>query len=253
MHTRQPSIERALETVSEEIQLVSAECDAFASFTARVRDVAVDSPSGSGMARAGGATLSAPRGQSTSGLATVRSAYRETVMAVDHYDEEYGDSLGESLATEFGPDLAAGLLDGGDLTPVVVEAVTGASERAQSDREALLEHLRRERRSLRDSEDELDAVESRAVDLGARRRDATRSTDLARLDEELVGLQERCSGVADRRQDLIHERTTRMPSGTDDCTLLRYLYGDAEATCPVLRDVAACLETIRYHRLRCLR
>lgn len=42
-------------------------------------------------------------------LVAVMAAYREIVMAIPHYEEEYGDCDAADVADELGPDIAAAL------------------------------------------------------------------------------------------------------------------------------------------------
>ncbi|GAA0254939.1 hypothetical protein GCM10009000_084480 [Halobacterium noricense] len=58
-------------------------------------------------------TLQTQTPTTTASLDAVQTAYQETVLAVDHWEEAYGkETTGESIANEFGPDVAAGLAGG---------------------------------------------------------------------------------------------------------------------------------------------
>jgi len=96
----------ARRALAVERQRTTDERDALSTFLDRVRDVDVVEPT----------PMQGPKRQlqtpQTTGLATVRDAYVGTVMSVPHYDEEYGDSYGESLEAEFGADVAAALAQG---------------------------------------------------------------------------------------------------------------------------------------------
>lgn len=59
-----------------------------------------------------GAANTAPAGQV---LKRVRKTYHETVMSTPDFEDEYGESFQESVATEFGDDVAALLIDGHQL------------------------------------------------------------------------------------------------------------------------------------------
>ncbi|WP_456264523.1 DUF7260 family protein, partial [Aeromonas schubertii] len=53
----------------------------------------------------------------TDGLNDVQQAYRETVMSIAHYDEEYDEPLAQNLAFEVGEELAAAIMTHSQLTP----------------------------------------------------------------------------------------------------------------------------------------
>jgi hypothetical protein len=245
--TTQPTIQRAKSLVEDEIDVVAAERDAFRRFLTRLDRVestpeSAVAPTNAGAG--GGSLLLAPRDTARDGTEAVRTAYRETVMAVAHYDREYGDSLPASLRTEFGESLAEQVLVDGPLTPVVREALVSAAREALSDRDRFLDVLRTERRSLRETERELDAVEARVVELAG---DATEA-EAATVGAELDRLEARCAAAATDRQELIHDRSSRAMSGLDANSLLVYLYGDVDAQCPALADVSSCLRTIESVR-----
>jgi hypothetical protein len=253
VRTRQPTIERATTVLDEEVALVETERDAFERFLGRLRDVqptGFDAPDPGG----GGPTvLAAGETAPSSGLRRIRRAYRETVMATPHYEREYGDTLAGSLAEELGETLAVHVVDGQLLTPPVHGALVDATERTLDDRAEFLEQLRRERRSLRTTEAELDEIEARLAKLDERITGTDRSTRLSALDETLADLERRCDDLATRRQEQIHNRRVGKLSGVDAVSLAGYLYGDMETTTPALADTAACLRAVRHQRTRCLR
>jgi hypothetical protein len=241
--TTQPNVERARATVAEEVDIVAAERNAFQRLLARLSRL--ETTDGAVARTAGGAAGGSLLVRSTpaqDGTEAVRTAYRETVMAVPHYDREYGDSLPASLRTEFGDRLAEQVVDDGPLTPMLQQALLGAVREAVSDRSRFLDVLGTERRSLEESERELDAVESRTAEL------AEASTDSADRVDELDRLESRCATVSRRRQELIHDRSSRDMSGVGGGSLLAYLYDGTDTRFPVLADASSCLRTIEAVR-----
>ena len=257
--TRQPHVERALDVVEAETALLRRERNAFERFLRRVGKVQVGTtagaagrtaPEGSGVAPAQSTLVTS---DAPDGLRDVRTAYRETVMAVSHYDREYGESLAEHAAAELGEAVAAQLVSGAAPAPVVTRAVVGAAGEARDSRKELVAVLERERDSLRDVEGDLDEVEQSVYELGRRIPEATRSGELAAIDADLETAEQRCTDLLDRRQELLHGRSTAAVSGVEADSLVRYLYAGLETRCPALTDIAACLESIRAHRTQCLR
>ncbi len=255
VRTTQPRIERAKEVLDKEARLVERERVAFERFLARVREMGANSQATVESNPAGGPAVATMRESTPSeGLRAVRTAYRETVMAVPHYDREYGDTLGESMAVELGETLAGHVTNGQVLPPQLSDALCAASERARDDRNDFLGHLDQERESLCEIGEELNGVESRVAELATRIDEAPRSVQLGQVDETLASLESQCTDLANRRQATIHGRSVRKIAGVDGTSLLQYLYADrVETVTPALSDVADCLETIRYLRMRCLR
>jgi hypothetical protein len=258
--TRQPHVERALDIVEAEIALLQRERNAFERFLRRVEQVQV------GTAAAGSVGRTAPEesgtaparatlvtGDTPDGLREVRTAYRETVMAVSHYDREYGESLAEHAAAELGETVAAQLVSGAAPAPVVKRAVVGAAGEARDSRKELAAVLDRERESLQGVETDLDEIERTVYELGRQASNAARSSELAAIDADLEAAEKRCTDLLNRRQKLVHGRSTAAVSGVEGDSLARYLYSGLETRCPALADIAACLDSIRTHRTRCLR
>lgn len=265
VRTTQPTIERARDRVESEAELVDRERAAFRRFVARLHEMGGERltpgemggkrPTAGKPTAAGGPAVATVRESSPSeGLRAVRTAYRETVMGVPHYESEYGDTLAESVAAELGETLAGHVAGGQVLTPRLYEALRAASERARDDRSDFLRHLEQERESLCEVAAELNEVESRLVELETRIDEAPTSTHLGDIGDTLATLETRCTELANRRQTTIHGRSVREISGIEGASLLQYLYGDRLATVtPALSDLTDCLDTIRHQRTRCLR
>lgn len=255
VQTRQPNIERAKSIVEREIELVTTEREAFDRFRSRLRDITPSTPEVAGRSTgpASATALVASRSGPTPGMTAIRTAYRETVMDVPHYDSEYGETLRDSLRAEFGTQLASHVVDGQALVPAIHEALLEASAAARDDREDYCYLLERERDSLRSIESDLDDIEPRTIDLHERITAADESSQLASIDATLQTLETACTELANERQQVIHNRKTQMLSGIEESSLVRYLYGSCESIFPALTDISACLDSVRHERTRCLR
>lgn len=255
VETRQPTIERASAIVEREIELVTDEQEAFERFGSRLRDVTPSTPEAAGRSTdpAGATALVASRSVPAPGMTEIRTAYRETVMDVPHYDSEYGDSLRDSMQAEFGEQLARHVVDGQALVPVIHEALLEASAAANDDRGDYCQLLERERDSLQSIESDLNDLEARVVDLGERITATTESSELASIDATLRSIETECTDLANERQQVIHNRTTRSFSGIEASSLVRYLYDGTGFVFPALTDISTCLDSVRHERTRCLR
>ena len=130
---------------------------------------------------------SSPRSESQ--ITQVCKLYRETIMDVDHYAEEYGDSLAESIAEEFGPETAAAMHNNDCLTPQLRDRLLEVSTRAQESRHALLQGLKHEHSALHSTDEILSK-------LGAGLDDVLSAQSLQTWpDEELTTVQGGSSGT----------------------------------------------------------
>lgn len=254
--TSQPRTEAAIEVTDREIEYTTAERDAFRSFRSRLERV---DPTPASAARArpagvGGVALVGGDRPSDSAGEAVRTAYRGTVMAVPHFDREYGDTLRECLAAEFSAAIAAAVTGPEPLTETHLDALAAAADRAVRERGEYLRAVRRERDSLTDVQETLDRCERAAMAVGQAIDDTpSGSGRLSEFDDRLATLESECDAAAVSRQRLLHGRSTATLSGVDGTSFAAFLYGDHETTCPALADIADCLSTIRRHRRRCLR
>jgi len=252
IRARQPTIDRALEPVEQEITLVRDERDAFVAFLDRLHDIQArrhDTPQTTG----GATTVAMSSNSPVTELREVQQAYRETVMGVPHYEREYGDTLQESLKEELGETLASHVIAGRVLTLTIRGAIIEATEQSRENRERFLRSLRQERESLCSIAEELNDIELRLVDIAGCIDDAEKSADFTHIDETLQTLEERCTDLATQRQERIRARPSRPLAGVDTVSLSQYLYREMETVTPALTDIISCLETVRNQRRRCLR
>lgn len=221
-------LSRALDVADRERTELAAEGDAFADFARRVERIPADS--GSEPRQRVGDGLRAAPSQRTEDL---RRAYRETVMAVPHYDDVYGESLATNAAAELGPDLAELVRAGSrvSFTPSHRSLLLGAAEKQARERETCrasvdgeLDSLRSMRRELSDL---LDTLDTSVVPAWYRSEFETR------LDS-----------IHADRQETIYGRS--MPAALDSHTLCEYLYRDQVWTYPVLTAVARLRSSVVF-------
>jgi Rad3-related DNA helicase len=180
------------------------------------------------------------------------TAYRETVMAVPHYDEEYGDSLAESLSVEFGSTIAYQLTNGKALTGATRTAILDAARECRDRRQRLLQVVDAEQESLEDASERLTAIEREYLDVKDQINEETRSSILSDLDDQLETLEQRCLDLVEHRQERIREESIAFRHGAD-MTILGFLYEETGAGPPVVRTAGNILSRVRETRERCLR
>ena len=137
------------------------ERDAFASFTERINGLDVDmvDPSTDEFQQSSRQLLVAqPHASNTASLEEIRDIYRETVMGIDHYTDVYGDTLEESLAQEFGPEVATTATTSDQLTPQLRDRIVNCSQQARKSRQSLLQGLKKRIHGSQDCRRKADAL-----------------------------------------------------------------------------------------------
>ncbi|PSP27822.1 hypothetical protein BRC65_03950 [Halobacteriales archaeon QH_2_65_14] len=233
--------ERASEEVTEERRQVVDERNALAAFAEQVRGM--DLP----QVQSRGVPAGLTRCGSGDGTEAVRDAYESTVMAVPHYETEYGESYERHLAEEFGPNVASMLIGGQSFRDRHRELLLQAVSTSRERREQLIEVLRTEEQSLSETTPVLLSVAEDLVGMtgGVETRDADLLDAYAR---RLDVLEENCTRTLERRQStLVHQRRD-LGLSLDAFDLPTYLYAEFDVTYPVVSTIADLLD--RLERLR---
>jgi hypothetical protein len=233
-------IPAAREACTEERRRTRTERDAFASFAGRIAAIEGVSTTPS---QAGGGTLLAQSAPDDSSLREVRSAYRETVMGVDHFTEEYDESLAEHMAAEFDESLAVAVCGGASFSPQMRRALVQQGNEARDRRSLLLRALDRELEGLSTAAETLSEVEETLSEIDSRPQ-INRSFEWLTTSWDRLGtLRTRCDRLVERRQEEIHgEAIARGPRGRS--SLHSYLYQSLPVDHPVLADAAATLDRL---------
>ncbi|PSQ03734.1 hypothetical protein BRC97_12715 [Halobacteriales archaeon QS_6_71_20] len=175
------------------------------------------------------ATPAGGSGADDAGLAETRRAYRETVMATPHYEEEYDETLTENVAEEFSGAVAGALVEkGGALTPALQATLAGGAERARRQRTELLSRLETEESSLEDARGTL----ASAVEAAER----TVERDLAYAGySDIVGEYERLEWHERRVETVLSDRQGRVHDEESERRYwFEYLYDSLPSPYPVL-------------------
>lgn len=236
----------AHDAVVDERRRAAAERDAFEQFRRRVARLETDRITPADHAEPpGGSTLVAgsvaDRG---GGLRAVRDAYEETVMATPHHAAEYDETLTESMAAEFSEGVAGTVAAGSTLTPALYRTLLDGASRARDRRERVLDQLDAEERRLREAEDVIRAAADAAT--------AATDTDPDSFDD-CVATVERLEWHEEGVNDLVAQRQTEIQTKTDNPHWYDYVYGDLDATHPVLAAAASVLADLETARDRAIR
>ncbi|MFC6730775.1 hypothetical protein ACFQDG_19160, partial [Natronoarchaeum mannanilyticum] len=202
-------------------------------------------------ARTGGTTLAhADAADAQPQLRAVRRAYEETVMAVPHYDDDYGEPFEKHVRAEFGDDVAAAIDGGSGLTPPIKQALLQSAAASREERTAFLRTLSTEDDSLAAAADDLAAIERRIGRFESQRRLQQSFPELTETWEELGELEGECQSILERRQEQIQRGGSGANWRDDGHSLCAYLYEPLPVEYPALADGALLLDRIRTTRRR---
>ncbi|WP_227380601.1 DUF7260 family protein [Haladaptatus halobius] len=227
-HTSLPRAQRHL--AKEESQL-KAEIEAFEAFLDRLTEI----PSHSYQTD-GGTLKDTFHSQSPSAHApqeAVQTAYRETILAVGHWEDAYGEETTlESMADEFGVDVAVGLT-GGSATwsPFMWNQLRRTSEEVIETRQRTLDVLTVERRQLRDLERSLGDI---GAELAAIERGHYSFTDRS---DRLRSIERQLEELAQKHQSYLQQRQT-----SNDTLFSAFIYAALETDYPGLAALATARE-----------
>lgn len=239
------NVRGALTAVQAECESVAAEHEALARFVDRLEELPTTQLQGTSVQGAGIGVASTTSPPPTDGMAAVEEAYRETVMAVDHYEQDYGEPFAQHLATEFGEEIAGAVVANARLTPQVKSVLLTAAREAQRQREKYLETMEREREQLQEAETLLGTVGDRCEEVDGQRLRRRSFEELQRRLEQLFDERKRLTTTLEDRQDQLHNGVVFGWDRRDAESVYRYLYADIDATYPVLADGMALLERMK--------
>lgn len=227
-------IRAARSVLATERRRVVAEKDAFEAFRRRVESIVTRPSAPSGPAAVStrqGGVLAAQ--QSEGSLSDLRSAYRETVMSVDHYEEDYGEPLAQHLATEFGRDVATAVTAGDGVSPGLQSALVAGVRDARASRDVLLDTIDDEDDRLSDAVTGLRTIESARSELA---NDPFRRVEFDDLTDRWTTLRSLDGRLDELLADQQARRRELSTSETNRNAFYEYVYQDLDTDYPVLVD-----------------
>jgi hypothetical protein len=233
----------ALSQVEDEKVAVEAERDAFQTFAESVQMMDANSRQ-SLHAPATTLVSSTPDHEQ---LQQIQDRYRETIIAVPNYEEEYGETLRENMATEFSDELATAVLDGQQFTPRIKSLLVNQAEAAAKQREALLEAIDDEHESLTDARRRLELPELPCEGQTELELSNEPFENLIEYDRRSRQHEKRYAKLLADRQRHLHKKT-RWGRESDAPFLQEYLYRDFDIQFPVLHAGIEQIKRLRNQR-----
>lgn len=205
-------------------------------------------------------TVSAVDGGNRTGddvrLRRVLAAYRDTVMSLPHYGEEYDETIPQSLAAELGPDTTAALASNGTLSSGAQSALVRRSRRAADARSSLADAIDAEIDALSEYESDLNRVDRRRRRLLEHLDGVNGDRTDAGIDvwNRLEDLEDDCDEAASERQRALDDPPMTVDAPGEEAdrrSFHEYLYGPTDGPrYPVLAQIAEVAGRIRTDRDR---
>lgn len=243
-------IKTARSLLEEERERIAAEAEAFASFARRVADIDVQSHPLTDGGPTATTTIGTPPDD---GVEAVRDAYRDTVMSVPHYEEEYDESLPRNMGLEFGADVAGAVEGGGSMPPQLQATLVERSRTAHDQRASLLRQLETEAEALDDADRSLQRCRRTADRIADAPLERYSYGELLSEWRLLDDRQAEADALLAERQETVQERDRTNGTQGDGPSFEDYLYGPMEVTYPVLAAGTAVVERLGEARTRVTR
>ena len=248
-------IDHAVECVAREHRWTKAEKQAFEAFARRVRDTDVqDTAADTAAQQDTGApaqsvlVMAAQSPRTETQRERIREAYTETVLDTTVHKHIHEESLAESLAAEFGPEIAAGVLQTEPLTSELRSAVLSATEQAQTERTRMLELFEDELTSLTRASDLHEEIDTTISELDDASFETWEPENLIDAWGRLLSLEHDCEALTRRRQELLRDCSDVAEPSMDGQRVVGYLYRTASFTFPVLAATAEYVEALHDER-----
>ncbi|WP_129115325.1 DUF7260 family protein [Halegenticoccus tardaugens] len=235
------SIPAAQTLVANERRKTSDELRAFDTFIERVKSLSPTTPSTS----PDGVHLRAEQPQDGDGINRVQQAYRETIMATQHYSDEYDESLSTNLRNEFSDEIAVAVTESDGFTPQLKQALIQKGINSREEREALLQAIDAEADTLKTARQSLRQHIRQCKTIRSQQFEARPYNELISAWQRLDALERECIDCLNNRQQSIHDGYPVGYRRLSSEMFHAYLYKDLDVTYPVLVDGTRVIEHIQ--------
>lgn len=241
-------IKSAKSAVEEEQSRTAAEREAFIQFGRTVADLNAQTSTSSPVAIHDGGAVIARTESGSAGIDEVKGAYRDTVMSVPHYEEDYNEPLEENMAVEFGRDITVTVANETKLTPVLQSLLVSKANKAAQDRQSFMRALARERTSILEAEESFDDIQSTLSNFHPHELREGEFENLATRWEELDELESQCMEAVQTRQNRIESEPLADTVPEDEPSIFEYVYQSLEVDYPILATATDILDQIQTSR-----
>ncbi|MFB6254434.1 MAG: hypothetical protein ABEI06_07485 [Halobacteriaceae archaeon] len=187
--------------------------------------------------------------------ARIKEIYADNVLSMDHYDEEFGESLRDNMEAELGKDITDAIFEGQQLPPTMQEAIVAQAQQTATQRDKYLQTLDEEESSLQTYEQQLQRIDSQIDRLNHTKLSTATFSDLSETWEQLKSLESKCTSLLEKRQRQIQNMAVKGNSTTQSRSwaLQEHLYASLPTTYPVLTAGLSMLDLIQTAESNLLR
>lgn len=179
---------------------------------------------------------------------TIEPWYHDTVMAVDHYGDVYGDSFEASLSAEFGVDVLHLISEATTFSPLIKHRLLEVTQQCIDNRQVFLETLQDEFTTLKDAQSTVQEIREAIPEVDSTELRRASDTELTDRYDTFHTLNSECKSWIQQRQEEIHahriDRSADVDAYTDLCS---HLYEGLEVDYPVLATFVDILEIISQY------
>ena len=235
-HTSLPFAQHLIRTEESQIQ---AEIDAFEDFLDRLDEIPPHPYRTDGGSLRG--TVHSQSHSSCTFPNAVQEAYRETVLAVDHWEDEYGEKTAlESINNEFSPEVAAGLAGGSEMwSQPLWDQLKSASEEAIETRQQAYSLITAEQQQLKKLHNSLAEV---GEELAAIERDEFAFSECT---DRLTSIQQQLDELTSDQQSYLRQRNR-----SNEKLFTTFVYADLDTEYPGLAALATTRQLLDRIELR---
>ncbi|WP_266080647.1 DUF7260 family protein [Haladaptatus caseinilyticus] len=233
------SLSSAQQLISNEESQVQAEIDAFEDFLDRLDEIPPHPYRADGGSLRG--TVQSRSSTSHTFSSAVQKAYRETVLAVDHWEDEYGENtVLESITNEFSPEVAAGLASGSEMwSQPLWDQLKSASEEAIETRQHSYSMVTTERQQLEE-------LHSSLIDVGEELAAIERGEfAFEECTDRLTSIEQQLDDLTRDQQSYLHQRKR-----SNEELFTTYVYSDLDTDYPGLAAIATTRQLLDRIELR---
>jgi hypothetical protein len=238
-------IPEAIEAVREERRRTEAELEAFEAFATEMQELDAAEDPQQAVHDGDGVVFRNSPSRVGATTESVRALYRETVMDVDHYEEEYSEPLRTNVAAELGSDFGTALATTTTLTRPLQQALIRASYATVRDRKGFEGLVESELESLTDAKTRLRSAAETVDQIPGRDLTDQSITELNAQTQRLRTVEQECESLIESRQADYVDAPEE-----EGLNFREYLYTQYEWTHPVVGDALDVIRNIRETKRR---
>lgn len=226
-------------TIAEEERKITAEHQAFSAFEREVQAIKIPTENIFRKSSQPVQTF-----ETTENRGEIITAYAQTIMAVPHYQDEYDESIEESLVQEFSPEIRTALLTNTMLTPTVKSSLLMHIHQAKEKRIDFLKLLEQEKASLESVSKTIQAIQLSE----GNRIPTDQDSDIYPVYCDLTNAEEKLTRLHQKRQRDIHSINRNRQTNASQPLLQEYLYQSLSSPFPGLMKTLEIIQSLRKQK-----